>query len=316
MIPSPHRPKKEPRTHVSVDVWLIAALLAFALLIQMSCDLPIFQAAPADFAFHPPLPIDQDTTAIDTTAPPLPPDTCAEYYPVTEPKFIVGYCYLAEAITTDIDIIVGTHSAHIPEGEWHLVAPAMDSLMQIYHPEWSYDVAIKDDADPRFLSYLIKGTDDKVPWVWSVQMRLNEYKVYLSPVPYAYNWVGSRPYEECLQLAYALPSVQYINTLNTAWDSLQYETYALAILDSCKAGGKLADWRFNLHPLAQWILDRYHDAGWDQTLHAPYAGSPGQALVADLRGRRASPALILLWLDAGYMVITDDDTPPVLSSRD
>lgn len=249
--------------------------------------------APDDWAYHPVQP-----------PPASPPDTCANYIPVLEPAFVSGYMYLEEPIFTDIRLIVGPHAVTIPEGQFETFGPILDSLLQLFHPEWSYDVAIKDGSDPRFTSFIVKGTNDIGAFNLAIQIRVNGYKAYFASEVQSFMFCGARTFEDCMSKAQSLPSMSRFNCINTAWDSLQYVDYALAILDSCKAGRDWADFRFNPYPMDSTILARFEDAGWDLVLHAPaWSVKPSQALVADLRGKRVSESEILTLLNAGYVVL-------------
>jgi len=292
------------------------------LALLIACNLPTFYGAPDDFSPWHGTHTDQDTTLLDTIPPDttiqdsIITDTCTEYVHITDPAFVTGYMTLDEAIQTDVTIIVGPYSAVVPEDHLEQVQPILDSLLRLYHPEYTYDVQIRDGTDPRATSYIVKGTSDPSIFTWSVQMRLNGYKVYPGAEERSLQFVGARSWADCMALAQALPSAIRFSCYGTSWDSTQYVQYALTILheDVCKAGELWADFRHNAVPIPQWIVDLYDDRDWGLVLHAPaYALGPVRVDLRDMDGVTDDDIKGLLSM--GYQVIVRDRDPVLSPAR-
>ncbi len=273
---------------------IFTLFVAFA----MGCDL-IPAIAPDDFTPWHGTPIVQDTTDQDSTQI----DTCAEYTQILDPAFVSGYIYLTEAIWTPITVIVGNHSAVVPLDDLGQTSSVLDSLLSEYNNWFSYDVAIKDDSDPRSLSFIAKDADDVDVFRWNIQFRLNGYKVYPGVELRSFQFVGARSFEDCMAKSELLPSVQIFSCFGTQWDSIQYIDYQVSILheELCKAGGSWADFRHNAFPTPQWLIDKYEKAGWDNVLHAPSMGP-----TIDLRGKTFTESQVIDYRRRGLCVIVPD----------
>ncbi len=276
---------------------------AFLLLLALSIGCNLIPAiAPEDF--NPWQGSQQDSVLTDTIPQDsISVDTCTDYVQVIDPAFVSGYIYLTEAIWTPVTIIVGNHSAVVPLDHLEQTMSVLDSLLSEYNNEFSYDVAIKDGTDPRSLNFIANGADNIDVFRWSIQFRLNGYKVYPGVELRSFQFVGSRSFEDCMAKSEQLPSAQIFSCFGTQWDSLQYIDYEVSMLheELCKAGGSWADFRHNVFETPQWLIDKYEAAGWQTVLHRPEFGP-----TIDLRKTNYTEAQVRDYRSRGLCVIVPD----------
>jgi len=232
---------------------------------------------------------------------------------ITSPAFVTGYMEITDPLTTDIKIFIGPHSAVADHTDQDDLWKKLDSLFELYLPQYHYLPAISPEDIRRF-SVHVDGTNDKTKFHLKTYIQYNGYRHYFGWSTQGFMYPGSLSPDAYVKQALNYPSVRLFNYWNTegepGWDSITYATIDSIILgDTCKAGREWADFRMGIH--SPEMVQRFVDQGWNTVLSAttPYtddrAYSPPQTV--DMRGCHTSKADILYLLELGYQVITDQD---------
>jgi len=280
----------------------VATLITIALLGILSCDLPTFFGPPPDWHYDQP-PVQQDTLL-------APPDTCADYTPVDHPAFVQGYIEIDYTISTYRVLYAGPHRDTLWPGEDLLITVRMDSMLELWHPEYDYDVTTSPDG--RVTSIVVEGTDDREWLFLQVYVRDSGWRIFMTFNHRSFFLGAAATYDILMDYAHRFPSVDKYNLRGAGMDSLQEIDVMLAILDSCKLGGTYVDWRFNNYPPTDSMHQAYKDADWDEIRlgimsdHIDQRRDDPGHLIADLRYRCITEEEIRTLLRAGYVVIAGE----------
>lgn len=247
---------------------LIAAMALAAIALIASCEL-IPAIAPDDWAYHPPTTptdtTDTDTIPVDTITVPL--DTpCTNPVLITDPPFVQAYMDITDDVQTERTIIIGNYSYVVPEDDPTPLAVVIDSLWELYRPEYSYETIVSENDNRKIVTF-IKGTNDRQQFYLKAQIRFNGYKQYFGFATQEIIYATPLTADQYAQKIEEYPSVARFGFYGTEYDSLQYIKLALQVLGECKQGRELADFRFNPYPMTDSIINAFEQAGWDQVLH-------------------------------------------------
>ena len=262
---------KTPSFYQSIVSTLLAVMAVAAIALIASCEL-IPAIAPDDWAWNPPAQdsIDIDTTQIDTigtdTIVAPPPDTCTELIEITDPPFVYAYMEITDDVQTERTLIIGNYSYVIPEDDTTPLSVVIDSLWELYRPEYSYQTIV-DQNDSRKIMTFIKGTNNRQQFYLKAQIRFNGYKQYFGFSTQEIIFATPLTADQYAQKIDEYPSVARFGFYGTNYDSLEYIKLSLLVLGHCKHGRELADFRFNPYPMTDSIINAFEQAGWEQVLH-------------------------------------------------
>lgn len=284
------------------------SLIVFVIAIVIGCNFPFMDIdAPPDF--HP---IHGDSTLIDSigidTLPidtilvdTLPVDTtpiCTFPEEIQEPQFCQAYHEITDLVQTDRVIIIGNHSAVITSSNTDELGTVIDSLFELYKPQYTYKTYVNPD-DPRTLITMITGTNDRQQFYLNAQIRYNGWKHFFGFDTKSLFPFGVLTPEQHLALIEEFPSIYRFNFIRTQYSEATYPKLSLAILGDCKKGD-WADFRFNPFPIPDSIPIMFEDAHWNTVLHGPEQNN-----TIDLRS--SGPMLKpLLTYDARHQIIMKD----------
>ena len=272
------------------------SIIAIIILLA-SCNWPIPFDAPDDFAYHPPVDSivePQDTIPTDT----IPVDTCTFPEPVQEPQFCIAYHEITDELLTDRTIIIGNNS-FVWAQDLPNVAQMIDSLWELYKPEYSYQTYISANDSRRMIT-MIKGTNDRQQFYLHAQIRYNGLKHY-----YGFDTKAIFPFDaitvgEFAQLIDEYPSVYRFNFIRTEYAQEDYIKLSLKILGECKSGD-WADFRFNPIPIPDSIPAMFTASNWNTVLHRPAV-----PLAVDLRSLGPLSETMLSYYDCRSQLIVKE----------
>jgi hypothetical protein len=262
---------KTPSFYQTIIATLIAVMALAAIGLIASCDL-IPAIAPDDFApWHgthqdsiatdPIDTIGNDTIPTDT----LIIDTCTELIEYTEPAFVVAWMDITDDLFTDRTVIIGNHS-FIWAQDLPNVAGLIDSLWELYRPEYSYQTIISDN-DSRKLMTIIKGTNDRQQFYLKAQIRYNGFKHYFGFATQEIIFAAPLTAEQYIDLIDQYPSIARWGFYGTDYSDQDYIKVCEKILDDCRAGRELADLRHQTFEIPDTIINKLEDAGWNTILN-------------------------------------------------
>jgi hypothetical protein len=273
---------------------MVRLLTIIALIGMIGCNWQTMFDAPPDFHYDPPEPVEQDTVPTDTIVVPV--DTCTFPEEIQEPQFCIAYHEITDDLQTDRVVIIGNNSfvwaQDLPNVE-HMI----DSLWELYKPQYSYQTFISDN-DSRRLITIIKGTNDRQQFYLHAQIRYNGLKHYFGFDTKTIFPFDAITVDEFSQLIDEYPSVYRFNFIRTEYSQEDYIKLSLKILGYCKSGD-WADFRFNPIPIPDSIPAMFIASHWNTVLHGPDI-----PLFIDLRHMGYVPESMLYNYDCRSQIIT------------
>lgn len=261
-----------------------------------SCDLPTMFGPPADWHYDP-QPVEEpvDTIPVDT----IPVDTtpiCTFPEEIQEPQFCQAYHEITDIVQTDRVIMIGNYSAVVNNTNIDSMGAIIDSLWELYKPEYSYKTYV-DPNDPRRLITFIKGTNDRQQFYLKAQIRYNGYKHFFGFDTKSIFPFGVLTVDQFMALLDEFPSTYRFNMIYTNYTQEDNIKVALKVLGFCKSGD-WADFRFNQIPIPDSIPQMFTDSHWNTVLHGVETNN-----TIDLRNS-GHIDLLLLQYDVRHQIIT------------
>ena len=277
----------------------ITTLLILALIGLIGCELPTVFGPPVDWHYDPPQPVEEpiDTIPVDTIVPIDTTPICTFPEPVNDPPFVIAYHEITDILQTNRVIIIGTNSDTISVFEEFMMPYIIDSLWDLYKPEYSYKTIVSQ-TDSRLLFTIIKGTNDRQQFYLHAQIRYNGYKHFFGFDTKAFMFGGAATVEQYADLIDQYPSVYRFNFRGTDYSQSDYIKLSLKILGECKSGD-WADFRFNHIPIPDSIPAKFDASNWNTVLHGPEI-----PLYVDLRHERPMSDNMLQGFDCRSQIIT------------
>jgi len=272
-------------------------IIALFALTFIGCDPTVF-GPPADWHYDPPQPIEEpiDTIPVDTIVSIDTMPICTFPEPVQEPQFCIAYHEITDDLFTDRTIIIGNHSAIIAQDDVQHMGQIIDSLWELYKPEYSYQTFVSVDDSRRTIT-IIKGTNDRQQFYLHAQIRYNGYKHFYgfdTKAIFPFNAITADQYA---QLIDEFPSVYRFNFIRTEYMQDDYIKLSLKILGFCKSGD-WADFRFNPIPIPDSIPAKFDASNWTTVLHGPEI-----PMYIDLRHMGYTPESMLYSYDCRSQII-------------
>ena len=243
-----------------------------------------------------PQPIDQDTVPVVDTLPVI--DTCISLIEITDPPFVTGYMEITDVVQTDVQLIVGTHSVWITGYTALQIETTMDSLLELWKPQYTYHVYV-NDQDTRLMAIIVDSTNNRQQFYLGAQLRYNGLKHYLGWNTQAFTFSGALTQDEYAAAIDKYPSMDIVNWRNTQYDSTFYISSAYKVLGVCKAGRWYANFSMNPYPIIDTIPVLFAASGWESVLHA---ADPDRT--TDLRTHQMSKAVLIQIAASGHQIIT------------
>lgn len=241
---------------------ILAAILAAMF---SSCMLPEMAMIPEDFApWH-----KQDTTASGIVQDTMPCDSGI----ITIPLFVT--------LSMELDAALPASPKYTHSWLQDTFATVPELLIALGFHQDSIESYIKDSV----AFYVIRGTNDNSKINGRIFVRDEHQQKYALTASVQYLvTVGACTFEEHLDLAVRLQSVNGFNFRRCNYTQAQIEEIAKTILGECKHGRYWADFRFNLFPISDELYCLFIERGWIKVLgQMPNCGQPQPVINKPLR---------------------------------